>query len=205
MRLKNKFRDWDLNKFEDLYGRFLSLGTRLTQPNKFRYLNNRFVSLRTVMTHPNKFRDWWWTLLSIYINICMVGFSVRTLALCCLRAARWLVTIQGALSVYTGPVGFGFLRLRLWLRLPTNNCISLTYMIHVFIWFMFNRLSYSKNFNKYYLFFITYFIVKYIFIIVYLFYYLHNCQRNVFICGIERVYNTSWHAICTGVTVNGGS
>jgi hypothetical protein len=55
-----------LNKFEDLYGRFLSLGTRMTQPNKFRYLNGHFASLRTVMTHPNKFKDSWWT-LTLYI------------------------------------------------------------------------------------------------------------------------------------------
>jgi hypothetical protein len=51
----------DENKFEDLYERFLSLGTRVTQSNKFRYLNNclfsRFASLGTEMTHPYKFSD----------------------------------------------------------------------------------------------------------------------------------------------------
>ena len=52
-----------LNKFDDLYERFLSLGTNMTQPNKFRYLNDRFASLRTGMTHPNKLRDRLWTLL----------------------------------------------------------------------------------------------------------------------------------------------
>jgi hypothetical protein len=36
-----------LNKFEDLYERFLSLETRMTQPNKFKYLNDHFVSLGT--------------------------------------------------------------------------------------------------------------------------------------------------------------
>jgi hypothetical protein len=38
MRLKNKFRTkmTQLNKFEDIYGRFSSLGSGMTLPNKFR-------------------------------------------------------------------------------------------------------------------------------------------------------------------------
>jgi hypothetical protein len=45
-----------LKEFENLYGRFSCLGTRMTQTNKFRYLNGRFVSLWTEMTYPNKFK-----------------------------------------------------------------------------------------------------------------------------------------------------
>jgi len=61
-----------LNKFEDLYGRFSSLGTSMTQPNKFSYLNSRFASLWTEMTHPNKFRDF--TLL--LFRSCWFSFEV---------------------------------------------------------------------------------------------------------------------------------
>ena len=43
-----------LNKFEDLYKRFLSLGTKMTQLNKFGYLSDRFVSLGTGMTHQKQ-------------------------------------------------------------------------------------------------------------------------------------------------------
>ena len=43
-----------MNKFDDLYGRFLSLETRMTQSNKFRY---RFASLGTEMTQANKFSN----------------------------------------------------------------------------------------------------------------------------------------------------
>jgi len=36
----------------------------MTQMNKFEDLNNRFVSLGTGMTRQHKFRDRWWTLLT---------------------------------------------------------------------------------------------------------------------------------------------
>jgi len=54
MSLKYKFRDrvTQLNKFEDLYERYISLRIRMTQPNKFRYLNGHFTSLETGMTYP---------------------------------------------------------------------------------------------------------------------------------------------------------
>ena len=35
----------------------LSLGSGMTQLNKFEDLNGRFASLETGMTQPNKFRD----------------------------------------------------------------------------------------------------------------------------------------------------
>ena len=47
-----------LNKFEDLNGRFLSLEIGMTQPNKFENLNDRFASLGIGMTQPNKFKGW---------------------------------------------------------------------------------------------------------------------------------------------------
>ena len=113
------------------------------------------------------------------VRVCLYWPTTSSVMLCPVPVYLYATVLlaRGMAVLYkTFPLQFPFLLCCSTCSIVLHSCSSVLWQWQVYVYFYVHIWLFVlfKKFNKYYLFIITYFIVRYIFIIIYLFYYLYK-------------------------------